>query len=148
DPAQPAALVPFDRRIAMNVNANNLDVAKLLASFGQKSPVSGTFSWKLVAGGTLGEPTFFLKAAARAVKAAAAPQYDPADLDCTLSYEQQQLDLDATAKQPLIQPLAIKGHLPLDLNALRATHQLDRATPLDLSVKLPPSSLAVLPKIV
>ena len=147
DPATPDAIIPLDRRIAMNVNANNLDVAKLLASFGQKSPVSGTFSWNLVASGTVLEPTFFLKASARTIKAAAAPQYDPADLDMTLHAAGKMLELDATVKQPLIQPLAIKGRVPLDLDALRKTRQLDMTAPVDVSVKLPASSLAFLPKI-
>src|SRR5213078_2150634 len=98
DPTQPGAIVPFDQRIAMNVNANNLDVPKLLASFGQKSPVSGTFSWNLVASGTLAEPTLFLKASGRKLKAEAAPQYDPADFDLTLHYAQKEVELDAVAK--------------------------------------------------
>lgn len=148
DPERPERIIPFDQRLAVNFNAKNLDVGKLAASFGQKSPVSGTFDWNLVASGTVQEPVLHLKVAGRGLKAAAAPQYDPAELDLTLHYANKELDLDATAKQPLVQPLKIAGTVPLDLDALINKKKLDPEMPLNGSLTMPASSLAVLPKVV
>ena len=65
-PQQP---VPMEERIAANLNINNLDLEKLLSSFGQASPASGTISANFVVGGTLLEPLGHLKFAGRKLKA-------------------------------------------------------------------------------
>ena len=142
-PQQP---VPLEERIAANINATNLDIEKLLGSFGQASPASGTISANFVAGGTLIEPLGHLKFAGRKLKAKAAAALDPADLDLDLHYSNKDLSLSATVKQPQIQPLTIKGHVPLDLKATVQNAKLDETMPIDLQVQLPPSSLAVVPK--
>ncbi len=55
----------------------------------------------------------------RKLKAKAVAALDPADLDLDLHYSNHELTLAATAKQPQIQPLTIKGHVPLDLESDR-----------------------------
>ena len=143
----PQDIIPLDGRIAANLNATKLDLEKLFVSFGQKSPIGGNFTANLVAGGTLLAPLGHLKLAARALKSPAVPALDPADLDLDLHYSNKELTLAAVVKQPQLQPLTIKGHAPLDLDATIKTKTLDPTLPLDLTVQLPASSLAVVPKL-
>ncbi len=140
--------IPLEEHLAANVNAVNLDLDKLLASFGKSAPVSGTVSASLVSGGTLLNPAGQLQVKARALKAKAAPQFDAAELDFTLHYADKQLDLDAALRQREIQPLTIKGRLPFDIEKNVKEKAYDPALPIDFTAKIPPSPLAALPKFV
>jgi hypothetical protein len=143
----PQQVIPLDERIAANINATNLDLEKLLTSFGQAAPASGTISANFVVGGTAIEPLGHLKFAGRKLKAKAVPALEPADLDLDVHYSNNDLSLSAVAKQPQIQPLTIKGHVPLNLKNTINSAKLDPAMPLDLQVQLPATSLAVVPKL-
>lgn len=147
DLSNPKALVPLDQRIAANINAKDLDLEKLLASFGQQAPATGVVTANLVTGGTLLAPTAHLKVAAQKLKAKATSQLDSADVDLTVHYSQKELTIDGAVRQPQIQPLTIKGRAPFDLDATIQKKQLDPALPVDLAVKLPPSSLGIVPKL-
>ena len=147
DPANSKQPIALDQRIAANINATNLDLDNLLGSFGQKSPLSGKLTANLVAGGTLLTPLGHLKVAGRGLKAKVVPQFEPSDLDLNLHYSNKELTLDAAIKQPQIQPLTVKGSVPLDLEATVQNKKLDPALPIDLSVKLLPSPLAFVPKL-
>jgi hypothetical protein len=144
---QPKQFIPMDERIAANINATNLDIEKLLASFGQTAPASGTVTANLVTGGTLLQPVGHLKIQGRTLKAKAVPALDPADLDFDLHYSNKALTLAATVRQPQIQPLTVKGQVPLDLESTVQNAKLDPDLPLDLQLQLPPSSLAVVTKL-
>lgn len=151
DLGRPQQVIPLDGRIAANLNATKLDLEKLLASFGHASPVAGNFTANLVAGGTLLEPAGHLKVAARSLKAKAGAPLDAADLDLDLHYSNKpakELTLVAVLRQPQIQPLTLKARAPFDLDALVKTRKLDPTLPLEATVQLPPSSLAVVPKLV
>ncbi len=143
---QPKQPIPLDERIAANINATSLDIDKLLGSFGQSAPVGGTVTANLVAGGTLLQPLGHIKLEGRKLKAKAVAALDAADLDLDLHYSNKELTLAATARQPQIQPLTIKGHVPLDLEATVQSAKIDPTLPLQVSVLLPPSSLAAVPK--
>jgi autotransporter translocation and assembly factor TamB len=139
--------IPLDQRVAANLNAARLDLDQLLGSFGQSSPISGTITANLVTGGTLLQPLGHLKAAGRKLQSKAVAGFEPADLDLDLHYSKKELTLDAKMRQPQLQPLTIKGHVPLDLEATVQNAKLDPTLPLDLSVQLPPSSLAFVTKL-
>ncbi|MCE9608758.1 MAG: translocation/assembly module TamB domain-containing protein [Chthoniobacter sp.] len=146
----PQQFIPLDGRIAANLNATKLDLEKLLASFGQTSPVSGNFTANLVTGGTLLEPVGHLKVTARGVQAKAVAALEPADLDLDLHYSKtpvRELTLAAVLRQPQIQPLTVKGRAPFDLDATLKDGRLDPKMPLDVTVLLPPSALAFVPKL-
>jgi len=143
-PQQPILL---DERIAANINTNNLDLEKLLTSFGQAAPASGNITANLVAGGTLLLPFGHLKVQGRKLKAKAAAMLDPADLDLDVHYSNREFTLAANVRQPQIQPFSIKGHVPLDLESTVQNAKIDPSLPLELTVQLPPSSLAVVPKL-
>ena len=150
DLGHPRQLIPLDERIAANLNATKLDLEKLLGSFGYPSPVGGNFTANLVAGGTLLEPSGHLKVAARGLRAKALAPIEPADLDLDLHYSNKpakELTLAAVLRQPQIQPLTIKGRAPFDLDATIKDRKLDPKLALDVTVQLPVSSVAILPKL-
>ncbi|MES2571790.1 MAG: translocation/assembly module TamB domain-containing protein, partial [Verrucomicrobiota bacterium] len=136
------APIPLDQRIAANISAKELDLEKLLLSFGQPSPVSGVFTANLLASGTALEPSGHLKIAGSKLKSKAAPTIDPAQFDLAMHYSKKELTLDATLKQALLQPLTIKGRTPIDLGATIREKKIAPDLPVELSVKLPSSSLA------
>lgn len=148
DLEHPKKPFPLDQRIAANVNLKDLDLGQLLASFGKSSPVTGSFSASLIAGGTLLAPTGHIKVAGRKLQAKSLPQLDPADLDLALHYSNKDLSLEATLRDKQLQPLTLKGRVPLDLTASIQNRALDRELPLDLQLRLPSSSLSSLPKLV
>jgi len=148
DPARGGQMVAFDEPLEVNLNARDLNLEKLLTSLGQKAPASGAFTLDLLASGTVLAPVLDLKVSARGLKAAVAPKFDAAELKLAVHLAEKQLTLEASLKQPLIQPLTIAGRVPLDVEAIVTKKKLDPAMPLNATVKMPPSSLAVLPKIV
>jgi autotransporter translocation and assembly factor TamB len=139
---------PLKQAVSVSLQAENLDLEKVLGGFVKPAPASGRVTFHLAASGTPLRPEVDLKVEGRALKAKAAAQIDAADLDLTLHYQPGALSLDATARQQLVQPIVVKARVPLDVEKLATERKLDPALPLDVSVKLPPTSLAVLPKFV
>ncbi|MDQ3625430.1 MAG: hypothetical protein M3463_23630, partial [Verrucomicrobiota bacterium] len=107
NPEKPDAMVPLDGVIKASISADNLDLQKLLASFGQKSPVTGVFSSNLLASGTLLQPVVHLSLAARDFKSAKFAKMDAAAIDLAVHYEQAALSVDTTIRQREIQPLTL-----------------------------------------
>jgi autotransporter translocation and assembly factor TamB len=140
--------IPLDRRVAANLNAKDLDIEKLALSFGQKTPVSGQLTANLVTGGTLLQPSAHLKVAARGLTPKAMPKVDPAELDLTVHYSQNELTVSAEMREPLVQPLTVEGHAPFNLDATVHNKKIDPDLPIELVVRLPQSSLAFIPKFV
>ncbi len=148
DLSNPTQKIPPEERLAVNVQADNLDLDKLLASLGKESPVSGTISATLVSGGTLLNPAGQLQMKARSLKARSAPQFDGAELDFALNYAEKLLTLDAAVRQREIQPLIVKGRLPLDIEKAVREKAYDPALPIEFTAKIAPSPLANVPKFV
>jgi hypothetical protein len=139
---------PLKEPVAVSLHADQLDIEKLLSGFMKPAPASGRFTMHLAANGTPLRPEVELKIEGRALKAKAAGQIDPAELDLALNYQPGTLKLDATARQPLLQPLVIKAHVPLDVEKLATDKKIDPSLPIDVTINLPPTSLAVVPKLV
>ncbi|MEQ1858330.1 MAG: translocation/assembly module TamB domain-containing protein [Chthoniobacteraceae bacterium] len=138
---------PLTQSVAVSLQADKLDLEPLLAGFVKPAPASGRVTLHLAAQGTPLRPQVELKIEGRALKAKAVPQFDAAELDLALNYQPGALTLDAAVRQPLIRPLIVKARAPLDVEKLAAAGKLDPALPLDVSIQLPPTSLAVLPKL-
>ncbi len=148
DPGNPQGTIPMNQRVAANVNARDLDIAPFMKTFGQISPVNGTVTVSLVAGGTILRPTLHLKLAGRKLTSPTAPALKPAEMDLVSHYSNKELTLDLTARQPQIQPLTVRGRLPLDLEGTIQRKKLDPDLPLDLTVKLPQTSLGIVADLV
>jgi len=139
---------PLGQPVQVSLHADQLDIEKLLTSVGQKVPAAGKITMHLAAQGTPLRPEVELKVEGRGLKSQAAAQFDPAQLDVALNYHPGTLVLDASVRQPLIQPLVVKANVPLDVEKLATDKKLDPALPLDATVKMPATSLAFLPKVV
>ncbi len=139
---------PLKEPVAVSLHADQLDIEKLLDGFMKPAPASGRLTLHLAASGTPLRPEVELKVQGRALKAKAAGQIDPAELDLALNYQPGTLKLDAAARQPLIQPLTVKAHVPLDVEKLATDKKIDPSLPLDVAITLPPTSLVVVPKLV
>jgi len=148
DPGNQEQRVPLGERIAANVNATELNLETLFASFGKTMPVKGKLTANLVSGGTLLNPTLHLKLAAHSLVAKAAPRFDDAAVDLTLHYSNKELTLEATGRQKTIQPLIVKGRIPLDLEKAIKEKRYDAEQPIDLTASLAPTSLAIVPTFV
>jgi autotransporter translocation and assembly factor TamB len=142
DPNNRERPIAWEKRIAANLNVTKLDIARMMSSFGKETPVTGTVTANLLAGGTFLAPTAHLKMEARSLKANAAAKFSAADLDLTLHYSRKELSLKSELRQPQIQPLTITGTAPFDLEATVERRKLDPQLPVDISVRMPPSSLA------
>jgi hypothetical protein len=154
--------IPLEKRIAGTLNAKDLDLEKLMATLPKpapktpasplegppKPPITGILNMNLLFAGTGLKPILHLKLEGRKLYNPGMEKLDPAELDLTAHYSERELSLDVVARQKEIQPLTIKGHVPLDLESAITKHELDPNLPLDLSVKLPPTSLALIPKMV
>ncbi|MDB6150907.1 MAG: hypothetical protein JWQ44_2355 [Chthoniobacter sp.] len=147
-PTNAAERVPLNERMAVNIIMTKLDIEKLLTSFGQEAPATGAISANFTAGGTLLQPFAHLKINGERLQGKAAKQFDAATLTADVHFAEKELTLGAVVKQPQIQPLTIKGLLPLDLDATMKNSRIDPKLPIELTVQLPPSSLAFLPKVV
>lgn len=138
---------PTSEGIAANVNAKDLDLGKLFASFGKIAPLEGVFSANLVAGGSLISPSATLKIAGRSIKSRQTPRLSPAALDAQLHYQSRELTLEANVRQPEVQSLRLQGTMPLDAKRILQTGGLDPETPLVAQLTLPTSNLAFLSKL-
>jgi hypothetical protein len=148
DPQNREQIVPLEERIAANVNANELNLETLFTSFGQTSPVKGKLTANLVSSGTLLNPTLHLKVSAHSLAAKAAPRFDDASVDLALHYSNRDLTLDVTGRQKSIQPLTIKGRIPVDLELALKEKRFDPEQPIDITASLAPTSLAIVPALV
>jgi autotransporter translocation and assembly factor TamB len=147
EPGNREQMIPLEKRIAANINLNQLDIAKLMTSLGKESAFSGTVTANLLSGGTLLRPTAHLKIAARGLKTKAAAKFAAAEVDAVAHFSNNELTLDSTLRQPQIQPLTIKGQAPLNLQETVEKKQLDPNMPVALTVSLPKSSLAFVPNL-
>ncbi len=148
DPKNPNGPVPFDQPVRVQFSGRNVDIARLLAGVGVPEPVAGRVSFDLAAGGALAKPDVKLSVTARGVKSPKASSVAPADVDLKLSIADSRLALDAVARQRDIQPLTVAASLPFDVEKLRAQPELLRELPLSVAVKLPATSLGVVPRFV
>lgn len=148
NPANPDGMLPLDQPLNAQIACKNADLGQLLASAGISAPVTGKLSFDLAAGGTLAKPDVKLTIAARTLKSAQAASVAPADLDATLIVRDARLTLDAVGRQRDIQPFTVSASLPLDFEKLRTHPELARETPLEAVVKLPATSLGIVPRFV
>jgi len=144
---QPAQLFPLDGRIAANLQADNLDLDKLLGSFGQKSPVSGNISMNLLAAGTLALPVATIQLDAKKLSAPQTAAIGPTDASLQFHIAKKQSTLDGTIKQSQMQPLTLHGETALDMEKLIQSKKLDPQTPVKLDATLPASSIAFVGKM-
>ncbi len=139
----PGGPIPDVDKIDVNIASKPLAIATLftLLDKTKPAPALGTVELGVTARGSLSNLVALVKVQARQLRGPDFPTIRPADADLSLSLHDKRLDLDTSVRQPQLQPLTIKGGLPLDLNAVLASKEVDPNSPVNLAVSLPRSSL-------
>ncbi len=134
-------LFPDNGKVTINLQSKDLDLAKLFRDLGMKPPVAGQLSLNLDAQGPLDQLQASLDLHLQNVKADAAAQLKPTDVNLALRLQNNQLKLDGKIQQPLIQPISITAQLPLNVSKVLANKRLDEQTPVSAKVEMPRSSI-------
>ena len=144
----PDGPVPDVDKIDVNVASKPLALETLFGSVNKAAkaapPVRGTVQLQIDAHGSLSKIVADVKLAARGVRNPQIEHVDPVDADLALTLHDNRLDLDASVRQPRIQPLTIKGNLPVDLSAIAQKKELDPKSPISLTINLPRADLGFL----
>jgi len=145
----PDRIVPSDQALKISFQSGDVDLKKLLLQLGQKEPpMTGKAQVNVEASGTLADLAANVSVRGTGLQAPKAAKVAPAELALDVSLKDRRLKLNGSVRQALIQPLEIKGDVPLDIDAVRKTKTLDPKTPLNLEVTLPKSSVAFVSSLV
>jgi hypothetical protein len=145
-PAKPETLIPSNGAIFADLASG--DVA--LDSFFPKgqAPASGTGKVSVSARGTLDQPNIHVMVTGRNLKAKAAATLPPANFDADFALIGPKLSLKARLTDPVISPMEVAGTVPLPLKQVIQQRKIDPQSPVQLSVRLPRSSLSFIPRLV
>ncbi len=130
-----------------------LAIAEMIRGSGTRPILPGDFAPKgllnatLKAEGTLAAPDLTVTAQARNLQLRAAEKLPPATANATLIFRNKRLALDGAFSLPGISPLRFAGNLPLDVKRTLTDRQLDPATPITFSIKLPSSPASLLAQV-
>jgi len=142
-------IIPPREPLNVTLKTRDLNLRTLFRQLGQeKPPLFGVVNLDLEAHGTLDDLESKTTLRATGLQSPDANNFAPADLALDLVAHQDRLTVDGTLRQPLIQPLRITGNLPFDAAVVQHAGELDPATPVELNVSLPQSSLAFVSSIV
>ncbi len=134
-------LFPDNGKVSINLQSKDLDLAKLFRDLGMEPPVAGQLSLNLDAQGALDQLQASLDLQLQNVKADAAAQLKPTDVNFALRLQNNQLKVDGKIQQPLIQPITITAQLPLNVSEVLAKKKVDEQTPVSAKVEMPRSSI-------
>lgn len=138
----PAEMIPRTEPLAFSAWSKNLDLGKL-SRWGSADPlVSGQMNLALEASGSMENLSATLEAKASGLQSPSSKELAPATAAVSVGLKDHQLRLEGTITQRLMQPLRLTGVLPLNLPQLLESGRPDPASPLDLRLQLPESSLA------
>ena len=133
--------IPPNGKVAINFQSENLDIAKLFKDLGAEPPVAGQLSVKLDAQGPLDQLQASLDLQLQSLKADAAAQLEPANMNIALRLQNNELKVEGKIAQAKIQPIQITAHLPLNVAQIIAQKKLDEQTPVEAKVQMPRSSV-------
>ncbi len=144
----PDGPVPDVDKIDVNIASKPLPLETLFGSVDKTAktspPVRGTVQLQIDAHGSLSKIVADVKVAARGIRGTEIQNVKPVDADLALTLHDNRLDLDTSVRQPQIQPLTIKGNLPVDLHAIAQSKQIDPKSPVTLRINLPRADLGFL----
>lgn len=106
-----------------------------------RPPIEGNLGFSLKAHGSLSKLIAELAVQGRSLRKTELAVLKPADLDLALNLQDGRLIVDGAVKQPQMQPLTLKGEMPVDVPNLMDTGKPDLAAPIKGTIRLPPSSL-------
>jgi hypothetical protein len=145
-PAKPDTLIPANGPLTADLLSSDIALDSFFPP-GQ-APATGTGKVSVTARGSIDQPNVRVIVTGRNLQAKAAPTLAPASLDADFTLLGTQLSLKARVAQPAIAPVEIAGTVPLPLEQILHDRKIDMQSPVQLSVRVPSSSLAVIPRIV
>ena len=128
-------------KVAIRLQTENLDLARLFKDLGKESPVAGQLSVRMDAEGPLDQLVANLDLQLQSLRTDAVKQLEPATVDLGLHLQNNQLKLAGKIQQPRIQPVQIDAQLPLNLSRLLTEKKLDEQTPINGKIQMPRSSI-------
>ena len=145
-PAQPETLVPSNGPIYADLSSTTFAIESFFPK-GQ-APASGLVQANITARGTIDQPNAHVVVTGRNLMAKAAATLAPTKIDADFTLLGNQLSLKASVVQPAISPVEIAGTVPLPLKQIVHDMKIDPQSPVQLSVRVPSSSLAVVTRLV
>lgn len=146
--SDPGGPIPDVDKIDVNVASKPLAIETLLNSFDKNakvaSPLRGNVGLEITAHGSLSKLVAETKLAARGVHSTDLPTVRPVDADVGIFFKDNRLSLDTSVRQPQIQPLTIKGNVPLNLREVAEKKSVDPNSPVTLTLSLPRTGLGFL----
>ena len=145
-PAKPETLIPENGPISADLSSTNIAIGSFFPK-GQ-APATGTATVSITARGSIAQPNARVLITGRGLQAKAAATLAPATLDADFTLLGSQLSLKARVAQPSFSPVEIAGTVPLPLKQILHDRKVDPQSPVQLSVRIPSSSLAAVTRIV
>ncbi len=143
-----AGAVPPDAPLSLGLKVVDLPTAAVAAALGRPLPVEGLLRAEGQFEGTLETLRGALKVEASGVKpvpAASGARLEAATASVAARLEGGRLSVEGKAKQPPLEPLVLKGSVPVDVMALLAEPASWSGLPLQAELRLPTSPLGFLP---
>ncbi len=134
-------LFPPNGKVAINLQTENLDLAKLFQDLGKEPPVAGSLSLKLEAQGPLDQLQANLDLQLQSLQAKSAAQFEPANINIGMRLQNNQLRVEGKIAQPKIQPIQLTANLPLNVSEVIAKKKLNEQTPVSAKIQMPRSSI-------
>ncbi len=145
----PKQLVPFDQPLTVSLQSSEVRIAEVLHQPGDNElPIRATTSLEIFADGTLEDLNARVNLHAAGVTATAADHLDPANVTLALQLKDDRLTLEGNVRQKLLEPMEITGSLPFNAAEVIRSGRLDNQALLDVRLRLPRTSLAVVPTLV
>jgi len=145
-PARPETLVPSKGPVLADLVSSDIALESLFPK-GQ-APGTGTAKVSITARGSIDAPDARVMVTGRGLKAKAAAALAPAALDADFTLLGTQLSLKARVTQPSIAPVEIAGTVPMPLKRVIQEGKPDPQSPVQLSVRVPRSSLSMVTRLV
>jgi hypothetical protein len=146
NPADSSTLIPMDGPIAANLVSSDVAIESLFPA--GNAPASGIGKVSVAARGSINQPDVRVVISGRSLKAKTAATLAPATLDADFTLLGTQLSLKARVAQPDFSPVEIAGTIPLPLQQIVRRHQIDPNSPVQLSVRVPRTSVSVVTRFV
>ncbi|TLD72786.1 hypothetical protein FEM03_01570 [Phragmitibacter flavus] len=147
--AQPRPALPLDftKEIQAEVEMDKLNVGELMDVIGMEAPVRGQVDGNLKVTGTAAKPVAKLDIALTGVEAAAlGGKLEPAALTLQAALEEGRLAVVTEVGQQPLKKLRVEARLPLDVETVAKNPTSLMEAPLEGSVVLPSSDLAIVRK--
>ena len=150
-PFRPREAKPFppDAPLSAGLNVKDLDLAKLLSALGLPAGPKGQITATLESFGTLEKPRISFTVKADGLAVPGPEGIPPTALEARATFENDEVNLAGTIRQPLVQPVKFSASSRLKMSeVIDGRMPLPSEIPLAASLEMPSSPLSFLPRLV